>query len=120
MSHPAAAIYAGMRKQATMDSCKKPKLEKPTMDDAGSFEMHNTSLQAASIINVWLETAPDELDSGEGYGDRLLAMIMGMADNNSDGELSEDEHVVIEAAMPFFAQADTRISLYATSSRQSP
>ena len=104
MSHPAAAIYAGMRKQVTVDSCKKPKLDKPTMDNAGAFEMHNTSLQAASIINVWLETTPDELDEGEGYGDRLLAMIMGMADNNNDGELSEDEQVVVEAAMPFFEQ----------------
>ena len=26
----------------------------------------------------------------------------------------------VKAAIPFFAQADTRISLYATSSRQSP
>ena len=109
MSHPAAAIYAGMRKQVTVDSCKKPKLDKPTMDNAGAFEMHNTSLQAASIINVWLETTPDELDEGEGYGDRLLAMIMGMADNNNDGELSEDEQVVVEAAMPFFEQVLSRV-----------
>jgi hypothetical protein len=56
-----------------------------------------------------MTTTSDDLDAGEGYGDRLLAMIMGMADNNNDGELSEDEMVVVEAAMPFFEQVLSNI-----------
>jgi len=45
-------------------------------------------LDAMSVITEWAQT--DELGEGEGYGDRLLALIVGTA-AHSDNDLTEDE-----------------------------
>ena len=45
-------------------------------------------LDATRVIAEWAQT--DELDGDEGYGDRLLALIVGTA-AHSDNDLTEDE-----------------------------
>jgi hypothetical protein len=45
-------------------------------------------LDATRVIGEWAQT--DELAEGEGYGDRLLALIVGTA-AHSDTDLTEDE-----------------------------
>lgn len=45
-------------------------------------------LDATHVIREWAET--DDLGEGEGYGDRLLALVVGTA-ADSDTDLTEDE-----------------------------
>ncbi|WP_163003734.1 hypothetical protein [Pseudomonas viridiflava] len=56
-----------------------------TADIVFSEEMR---LDATRVIREWAET--DDLDTDEGYGDRLLALIVGTA-AHSDTDLTEDE-----------------------------
>lgn len=52
---------------------------------------------AASTIQQWAEV--DDLDDGETAADRLMAMMVGIADSNKDGELSDDEQEVVGTAL---------------------
>jgi hypothetical protein len=49
----------------------------------------HTAEMAASAIQQWAET--DELGEGEGFADRLLTLLVGAADEDIDGELSDEE-----------------------------
>lgn len=85
---------------ATMDSCGGKKEKDVTLDEAGGdYAVKNIKLQAVSTLHEWAETEPDDLDEGEGLGDRLIAMFVGIADSNKDGEITDDEQAVIEVAM---------------------
>lgn len=53
-------------------------------------------LKAAALVQEWLETEDADLDEGENLADRLLALMVGVADENKDGELSEDEQSVLD------------------------
>lgn len=64
--------------------------------DAQAFELRRLSMAAASTVQAWAETA--DLEDGEGATDRLLAMLVGIADDNKDGELSDDEAAIIDVA----------------------
>ena len=56
--------------------------------DAQVYELRRISMAAAAAVQAWAET--DDLDDGEGAADRLLSMLVGIADDNKDGELTED------------------------------
>lgn len=93
------------------DSCKKPscdgckvkdacgggKKEPVTMDAAAAYAASDIASRAGATIQQWAET--DDLEEGESYADRLMAMFVGIADSNKDGEITEDEADVIEAAL---------------------
>lgn len=49
----------------------------------------NSSVMAVSAIQQWAET--EDLGDGEGYADRLLALMIGLVDDDINGELSDDE-----------------------------
>lgn len=66
----------------------------PILDDAGSYESMALRMDAASIILAWAED--DDLDEGETTADRLLAMMVGVANEQQDGELDEDEQAVLD------------------------
>lgn len=94
------AIYGSRKPSATLDSCggaKKKEEEKPVMDGAADYSQRDIALRAASTIQQWVES--DDLDEGEGYADRLMAMMVGIADENKDGELSDDESEVVDMAL---------------------
>lgn len=55
-------------------------------DDASDA---NSSMLAVSAVQQWAET--DDLAEGEGYADRLLALMIGLIEPEIDGELSEEE-----------------------------
>ncbi|GAB4059198.1 hypothetical protein [Uliginosibacterium sediminicola] len=59
----------------------------------------DTALTAAGVVQQWAATPADDLDDGETYADRLLALVVGSADANVDGELSDDEQGVAEAVL---------------------
>lgn len=84
---------------------KRPEVGK-TLDavaeDAGStgaddFTVKEISLSAAAAVQQWAET--DDLDDGESFSDRLMALIVGIADANKDGEITEDEQGVLDVAL---------------------
>jgi hypothetical protein len=64
---------------------------------ADTYTLTDIKLKTAAIIQQWTET--DDLEDGETLADRLLAMIVGIADANKDGDISEDEQGVLEIAL---------------------
>lgn len=66
----------------------------PMLDDAGTYEQMSLRMDAASIILAWAED--DDLDDGETLADRLLAMLVGVADEQQDGELEDDEQAILD------------------------
>lgn len=69
----------------------------PVLDSAGEHEQMSLRMDAVSTIQQWVED-DDDLDEGESAADRLLAMMVGIADDNKDGELDEDENEVVDEA----------------------
>jgi hypothetical protein len=63
---------------------------------ASDYATADLRLKAGAVVQQWIETGEDELADNETLADRLLAMIIGVADADKDGELSEDESAVCE------------------------
>lgn len=68
-----------------------------TRPGADAYTVTHIMLLAAASIQQWAET--DDLDSGESYADRLMALVIGIADANEDGDITEDEQGVVEIAL---------------------
>jgi hypothetical protein len=91
----------------------KKEVTKPVLDSADgadsmapvSFAVADIRLSAAAAVQHWCE---DDSNSSDGSSDRLLAYMVGIADANKDGELSEDEQMVAGDAMD--AAADYMMS----------
>lgn len=64
---------------------------------AAEFTIADITMAAAAAIQQWVET--DDLDEGESIADRLLAQMIGIADANKDGEITEDEQDVLSVAL---------------------
>lgn len=65
---------------------------------AQAYAMQSVAMQAAAAAQEWAETTPEDLEEGEGLADRLWALLVGIADENQDGELDEAEQAVVETA----------------------
>lgn len=72
----------------------------PVLDAAGdpgsNYSDTDISLKAVAAVQQWAET--DDLDEGEGYADRLIALLIGIADVDVDGELSDAENEIVDDA----------------------
>lgn len=70
-----------------------------TFDEAraGDYAASDLATRAAATINQWVET--DDLDESEGLADRLMMMFVGIADENKDGELTDEESDVVSIAL---------------------
>lgn len=79
---------------ATLDSAKDGE---DTGSPAANFTASFLASAAAAAIQQWAET--DDLDDGETYADRLVALMVGIVDANKDGELSEDEQSLLGDAL---------------------
>lgn len=62
--------------------------------DPATHEQMTLSLEAVAALQQWLED--DDLEPGETSADRLLALVVGIADNSQDGELDDDEQAVAD------------------------
>ena len=86
-----------------LDNCgekgcsKKEKDESAVLDSAADFAEKSIAAQAVASVQAWAET--DDLDEGEGLSDRFVALMVGIADENHDGEITEDEEGVIDVAL---------------------
>ncbi len=71
--------------------------DKMVADSASAFALQTISMKTAATVQAWCES--DDLSDEEGAADRLMAMLVGIADDNKDGELDDDEQMIVEAAM---------------------
>lgn len=119
MMHPAyddvMSIAAGRTKEADdkiLDSAGKN--GKPdnsqALDEVSDFDQSSIALNAAAVCQEWAETSADDLDDGEGLGDRLLSLIIGIADEDFDGEITDDSPEAEVANIAADAAADYLIA----------
>jgi len=80
----------------TLDSANDADKE-PTLDGADDYTLRDIRMSAVAAVQQWVET--DDLDEGENSADRLMALFVGIADANKDGEITEDEQGVLEVAL---------------------
>jgi hypothetical protein len=108
--HPAAGALRAMgaftppkplKANPILDGCGTGKrvLDAATAEAMSAAELGTLRAQAVATLMQWCETEPEDLDNGENMADRLFAMFVGIADDNKDGEISDDEAAVIEIAM---------------------
>ncbi len=71
--------------------------DEPALSGADNYTLRDIKLSAIAVVQQWAET--DDLDDGESYADRLMAMFVGIADANHDGDVTEDEQGVLEVAL---------------------
>lgn len=86
-------------KNVTLDSTTAKNKPEPetALDSAANYELANISQQAVGALHQWAES--DDLDSGETAADRLISLMVGIADSNQDGELDEDESEIVTTAL---------------------
>lgn len=89
----AAAAVAATSPKARLDSVD----EEVVTDSATDYALSSIAMRAVATVQQWCEE--DSMGDGEGKGDRLIAMLIGVADEDKDGELSEDEQAVVQTAM---------------------
>ncbi|MCI7353098.1 MAG: hypothetical protein SPE06_08395 [[Actinobacillus] rossii] len=63
------------------------------------FQEQQIASEAMALLDAWLNTDDADLDEDEGLGDRLYGLMVGLADENKDGELSDDESEVINVGL---------------------
>ncbi len=68
------------------------------MSDA-EFTEREIALNAIAAIHQWLETEVDDLEDGENLADRLQSMFIGIADEDQDGELDDNEQIVMSVVL---------------------
>ncbi|MCM1128955.1 MAG: hypothetical protein NC211_03625 [Alistipes senegalensis] len=67
------------------------------MESAADYTIADIKMSAAAAVQEWAET--DDLAEGEGYAGRLMALMVGIADENKDGEITDDEQAVLNVAL---------------------
>lgn len=114
-NHPAARALKGM---GVLPSAKKPTAPAPAktepvldaatlaakrveafLDAANAFLDSATRMDVAAALQQWAETAAEDLGEGETMADRLFALMVGIADDNKDGDLTDDEVAIITTAL---------------------
>lgn len=80
-------------KKAVLDSAD----DEPKLAGADDYTIADISVSAVAAIQQWAETG--DLDDGESHADRLMALIVGVADSNKDGDITDDEQAVLEVAL---------------------
>jgi hypothetical protein len=92
------AAHASANPKLTQKPAAKPVLDSVgTLDAAGAYAEADIKLKAVAAVHEWVET--DSTEDGETYADRLMALMVGIADVNKDGELTDDEQDVVSIAL---------------------
>lgn len=110
--HPAAAAIGDLlHRQEPTPALDSASLDEPEAgSSAADYAEADVALKAGAALQEWAETTPDDLGEGEGLADRLLGMMVGIADVNVDGELGDDEQAVLtmalESAWDYLASKD--------------
>lgn len=64
---------------------------------AGDYAAKDIAVKAVATLQAWIET--EDLGGGETLADRLLSMFVGIADENQDGEIDDNEQFIIDVAL---------------------
>lgn len=106
LKEPRSAVIAG---KSLLDSIGKKEGDdtEEVMDSATAYVGTDLSLKAVAALQEWAETSSADLDEGEGLGDRLFGLMVGIVDADMDGEIGEDEADMLvgaaEAAWDYLA-----------------
>lgn len=99
---PQTSVIAGLLAAGAPVATRKPQ-SKPVLDSAITLDAASTyaetdiKLKSVAAVQEWLNT--DTLEDGETSADRLMALFVGIADANKDGELTEDEQDIVSIAL---------------------
>jgi hypothetical protein len=92
------AAHASANPKTVQKPAAKPVFDSVvTLDAAGAYAEADIKLKAVAAVHEWVET--DSTEDGETYADRLMALMVGIADVNKDGELTDDEQDVVSIAL---------------------
>lgn len=80
-------------------ACNEKDKDEQMLDAADTFTESQLRLDVAAAVQEWAETTPGDLDEGETMADRLVALLVGLADDNKDGDITPDEEVFLSGAM---------------------
>lgn len=80
-----------------LDSCKGKKCKSFDAIAATQYALNDIKINTISAIQAWLESG----DSEAGLGNDLLALFVGIADENHDGEISDDEADILDVITSF-------------------
>lgn len=107
----ALGALSAVPSQAVLDSAAreeakaKQAAKDAILDAAGEHAVNGIRAQAIQSLREWAATS--DLDEGESLSDRFDALMVGLADENKDGEISDEEAELIavgmEAAAGFLA-----------------
>lgn len=67
------------------------------LDAAADYATRDIGLAAVNAVREWAET--DDLDTSETAADRLIALFIGIADEDKDGEITPEEQDLLEIAL---------------------
>jgi len=105
-NHPLAGALIGLLTPAAPAPRVKPGTAAPVVvldsveseapEGAAAYAQADLRLKAAAAIHQFAEITADDLADGETSADRLLALVVGIADSDKDGEISDDEADVCE------------------------
>lgn len=102
-NHPAARLMKDLgafeAPTPLLDSAALNLKKQSILDAAGAAELADIRGQAVATLQQWATTPESDLDEGETLADRLLSMFIGLADQNMDGDVTEDEADLIQIAM---------------------
>lgn len=90
-------LREAMKPRATEKASLDSVGEGQTLSGADDYTIKDITLSAAAAIQLWAET--DDLDDSESFADRLMALMVGIADANKDGEITDDEQGVLNVAI---------------------
>lgn len=71
----------------------------PAPQGAAAYAAADLKLKSVAVIHQWAETSTDDLAAGETMADRLLALVVGVADADKDGEITDDEQAVCDTVL---------------------
>jgi len=96
MRHPALDVLADKLRAPVVKPTSTAHATLDAVEDNIHRDAKNLAEEAVSAFLSLAEIDESDLDEGEGYGDRLLNLLVGMMDADKDGEISEDEATVVD------------------------
>ncbi|MGL5224570.1 MAG: hypothetical protein ACRC8Q_04425 [Aeromonas sp.] len=91
----------GAKEQEAREEAHRVVLDSAKQEVPGSaakFEAAAVRMDAVAALREWADD-DDDMGDEETLSDRLLALMIGIADSNQDGELDDDEQGVVTIAL---------------------
>lgn len=98
----AAAVAMADKKKADAAGNPDPILDAVGDNEPGApsdYASSDIALKAVAALQEWAEVSTGDLDEGESLATRLSGMMVGVADADKDGEISDEEWSVMEIGL---------------------